>query len=351
MTQRQKNQQDTEIARLREVIRLKHYSYATEDNYVQWLRRYCGFLLAYGHREQPSERKFEAFLTHLANNEGVSASTQNQAFNALLFYYKHVRRENLGDVKALRAKRPARMRTAPTRTQVKEILRRVEDVHGYPTRLICFLLYSCGLRVCEPLDLRIKDVDFENSRLFIRDAKGGKDRVVSLSCKLTAALAHQIKIARGFWEYDKAQGIPVSMPGLLGKRHKNAGFYWQWYYVFPSAKPCVCRRSGQTVRHRVHEANVQRAVREASAQVELQGVVTPHNLRHSYATHLLDAGVKMTAVAAAMGHESIETTAGYDHSEPLSVPSPLDLVERPTTLTFRRPERIVLTENLPVLPA
>jgi integron integrase len=329
MTQNQKEQRDTEIERLRSVIRMKHYSYATEDNYVQWLKRYIGFLLSFGHRELPAERKFEAFLSHLANNERVSASTQNQAFNAIRFYYENVRHEKLGDIKALRAKRPAHMRTAPTRSQVREILRRVQDVHGYPTRLISFLLYGCGLRVSEPLNLRIKDVDVENSRLFIRDAKGGKDRVVSLSCKLTNALIHQMKIARTFWEYDKANGIPVAMPGLLGKRHKNAGFYWQWYWVFPSRKPCVCRRSGATVRFRCHEANVQKAVRAAASQVELEGVVTPHNLRHSYATHLLDAGAKMTAVASAMGHQSIETTAGYDHSEPLSVPSPLDLVDRP----------------------
>lgn len=346
MTQKQQDQQDTEIKRLREVIRLKHYSYATEDNYVHWLRRFCGFLVGLKIKDQTSEQKFEAFLSHLANAERVSASTQNQAFCAILFYYQNVRHEKLAGIKALRAKRPAHMRTAPTRTQIREILRLVEDVHGYPTRLICFLLYGGGLRVSEPLNLRIKDVDLENSRLFIRDAKGGKDRVVNLSCKLTQALCHQITIARTFWEYDKAHGVPVAMPGLLGKRHKNAGFYWQWAYVFPSQKHCVCRRSGQTVRFRCHEANVQKAVRMAAAQLELEGVVTPHNFRHSYATHLLDAGAKMTSVAAAMGHESIETTARYDHSDPLSVPSPLDL---PRLHTPNRMVQVVYPNNLPLL--
>lgn len=333
MTQKQQEQRDAEINRLREIIRRMHYSLSTEDTYVHWLRRYIGFLCGHRRIDQTAEEKFEAFLTHLAR-DGVSASTQNQAFNAIRFYYEQVRRQKLGDIKALRAKRGVHIRTAPTRGQVKEILRLVEDVHGYPTRLICFMLYGCGMRVTEPLNLRIKDIDLENSRIYIRQAKGGKDRVVNMPCKLANAIIHQMTIARSFWECDKANGTPVALPGLLGKKYKHAGLYWQWYWLFPSRKTCVCRRSGATVRWRCHENNVQKAVRNAARQLELDGVVTPHNLRHSYATHLLDAGAKMTAVAEAMGHESIETTAGYDHSEPLSVPSPLEIREQPRVLVY-----------------
>nr|HRJ73364.1 phage integrase N-terminal SAM-like domain-containing protein [Terrimicrobiaceae bacterium] len=156
---------NAEIARLREVIRRMHYSLSTEDTYAHWLRRFIGFLIGHRRREQSSEEKFEAFLTHLAR-AGVAASTQNQAFNAIRYYYEIVRGQKLGDISALRAKRGVHIRTAPTRSQVKEILRMVEDVHGYPTRLISFMLYGCGLRMTEPLNLRIKDVDLENSRLF-----------------------------------------------------------------------------------------------------------------------------------------------------------------------------------------
>jgi integron integrase len=334
---------DQALQKLVSIMRRCHYSYSTEQNYSSWVRRYIGFLKTDKHG-QTSEEKFQRFLSHLAR-EGVAASTQNQAFNAIIFFYKHVVEKPLGEVKALRAQGGHHERTAPTRSQMKAILSTVQDVHGYPIRLICFLLYGCGLRVSEPLNLRIKDVVIEEMKLIIRQAKHHKDRVVALPPALVPAIQKQMQIARTFYEYDREKGIPVTLPGLLAKKYKRAPFSWQWYWLFPSAKPCVFARDGQTYRYRVHEANVQKAVRTAARNLEIEGVVTPHNFRHAYATHLLDSGVKIKAVAQAMGHESIETTAGYDHSEPLSVPSPLELGRR------QPPAPIILTSAVPLLAA
>jgi site-specific recombinase XerD len=188
------------------------------------------------------------------------------------------------------------------------------------------ILYGCGLRVSEPLNLRIKDIDLENSRLVIREAKRNKDRVVALECSLVSEIQEQLRIARRFYELDHERNIPVPLPGLLAKKYRSAPLAWQWYWLFPSKTTCLHPRTGETVRWRMHEANVQMCVREAARIAGLDGAITPHNLRHAYATHLMDRGVNMKSLAEAMGHESIETTAGYCHASALSVPSPLALL-------------------------
>jgi len=175
----------------------------------------------------------------------------------------------------------------------------------------------------EPLNLRIKDIDIDNSRLTIREAKRNKDRVVSLPCSLLPEIQEQIKRARKFYELDAVDKIPVPLPGLLAKKYPSAPYAWQWYWLFPSAKTCAHPRTGETVRWRVHEANVQKCVRESARKAGLDGAVTPHNLRHSYASHLIERGVNIKSLAEAMGHSSILTTSGYCHTDALSVPSPL----------------------------
>jgi len=211
-------------------------------------------------------------------------------------------------------------RCKATNSQNAKMLR---DSVGYPTRLIVRLLYACGLRVSEPLNLRIKDIDIDNSRLTIREAKRNKDRVVSLPCSLLPEIQEQIKRARKFYELDAVDKIPVPLPGLLAKKYPSAPYAWQWYWLFPSAKTCAHPRTGETVRWRVHEANVQKCVRESARKAGLDGAVTPHNLRHSYASHLIERGVNIKSLAEAMGHSSILTTSGYCHTDALSVPSPL----------------------------
>lgn len=310
------------VQRLIGVARRQHKALETERSYAGWLRRYCRFVL----ERSPaggSVQRVEAFLTQLAR-QNVSASTQNQAFNALVFFYKDVIEEPLGNVDALRATRPEQLRHAPSVSDTAALLRTVRDVGGYPTRLIVRLLYGCGLRVSEPLNLHVKDVAFEDSRLFIMGAKGRKDRVVALPCSVVEELREQLAYARTIWQRDQVLRVPVEMPHQLAAKYPEYPFAWPWAWVFPSHQPCRHPRTGAIVRYRMHEANVQRAVREARRELGI--AVTPHELRHAYATHSLNRGVNIKALSEAMGHAQIETTAGYCHAEALSVPSPLEVV-------------------------
>lgn len=310
------------LARTREIIRRKHFSISTEECYCGWLTRFAAAA-----REMPaklsSEQRLERFLTQLARN-GVAASTQNQAFNAILFFYKQVLRRNLDNIAGLRASRPATVRYSPTTSQVRLILDSAQDTHGYPTRLILKLLYGCGLRVSEPLNLRIKDIDLENSRLVIRAGKGRKDRVVALPCSVISELELQLRAARILWERDQVAHLPVTLPNQLERKYPASAFAWQWYWLFPSSKPCLHPRTGDRVRWRCHEANVQRCVKLAARPHGLQGLVTPHCLRHAYATHSLEQGANVRAVQDALGHASLETTMTYVHGDGLAVRSPLE---------------------------
>ena len=271
-----------------------------------------------------SERKLESFLTMLARRRNVSASTQNQAFNAILFFYKDVIGQPLKNVDALRATRPDQIRYAPTLDEMRRLLPLVRDIGGYPVNLIVRMLYGCGLRVNEPLNLRVKDVDLANSRLLLRGAKGGKDRMVALPCSLAEEVRLQLDYARAIWQRDVAARIPVTLPHQLARKYPAHQFAWSWAWVFPSHHPCRHPRTGATVRWHVLDCNIQRAVREASQKLGL--TITPHCLRHSYATHCLDRGTNLKALAEAMGHAQIETTARYCHADALSVRSPLELV-------------------------
>lgn len=309
------------VERLIEVVRRQHKSLATERCYGQWLRQYCGFI----HRIDPlltSESKVEAFLTWISKTRDVSASTQNQAFAALMFFHKDVLRQPLKDVDALRATRPDRIRYAPTAAEVRQLIPAVRDIGGYPVNLVVRLLYGCGLRVSEPLSLRVKDVDLAGCRLFILGAKGGKDRVVRLPCSVAVELEQQMDYARAIWKRDQLAKIPVTLPHQLAKKYPAYQFAWGWQWVFPSHHPCRHPRTGQIVRWHMLACNVQRAVKEAGQKLGL--TITPHSLRHSFASECLNRGTNIKALSAAMGHASIETTAGYCHAEALSVISPLD---------------------------
>lgn len=311
----------TAIARLVEVCRRQHKSLSTERTYSLWLKQYCEFVL----RLDPhltSERKLEAFLTMLAKERDVSASTQSQAFNAICFFYKDCLGAPLKDVNALRATRPDRVRYAPTVEEVKRLLPLIRNVGHYPINLITRMLYGMGLRVSEPLNLRIKDVDLANSKAFIIGGKGRKDRVVRLPCSITVELQHQMDYARAIWKRDAVAKIPITLPNQLAKKYPQYQFAWSWAWLFPSHYPCKHPRTGQVVRWRVLECNVQRAVREASQKLGF--TITPHCLRHSYATHCIERGVNVKALQAAMGHVDSNTTLGYVHAEALSVGSPLD---------------------------
>lgn len=310
------------MAMVRARVRLKHYALTTEDAYCAWVGRYYDFCRSL-HGSMSHEDKAGAFLTDLALVGQVSARTQNQAFSALLFLYKDVLNKPLGDIDALRAKRPGHERTAPSREQIKIFRSAVVDSDHTPARLLVDLLYGCGLRVSEPLELRVKDVLLDKRQLLIRAAKGGKDRRVPIPSSCLDPLRAQVAKARKVWDQDRvnAPNVGVPLPFQLGKKYPSAAFTWQWFWVFPAPGHCTDPRSGVRVRYHLLHDSLQRAVHEASLKAGLEGLISPHVLRHAYATHSREA---IEALRQLMGHTSIETTAGYRHPAIEAATNPLD---------------------------
>ena len=322
------------IDRLRNVLRRQHKALSTEDSYVYWLRHYV-IALNTMPSSLHSEQKVENFLTHLARNRNLSASSQNQAFNAILYFYNEVLRQPLQNIDALRVRRPARLRHAPTVAETQALLQTVRDRAGYHTNLVVRLLYGCGLRVCEPLNLRIKDVKLQELTLFILGAKGGKDRVVAIPPSVVPELRQQIKRAQTIWLEDNQNRIPVDLPFQLALKYPEYQYSWPWAWLFPSHNTCFHPRTHVENRYRMHESNVQKAVKEARRKLGIS--VLPHELRHGYATHSMNNGVSPRAIQLAMGHNSLETTMGYLHAESLSVQSPLESILGGKTLPFPVP--------------
>lgn len=307
-------------------VRLKGYSLRTEECYAGWIGRYYDFVLRVP-REWSPERKVEAFLTELVTRHDVAATTQNQAFNALLFLYAEVKRQPLKDVNALRAKRPEYIREAPTMDEVRRLFAELTDTPLVPARLLARLLYGCGLRVQEPLELRVKDVRLHESLLHLRHAKGGKDRMVPIPCALVPELKAQIERARKVWQWDRAQpaNIGVSLPHQLARKYPSAPVDWGWFWLFPSGNYCEHpRQPGLTVRWRLHEASLQRAVGEARRRAGITTPITPHVLRHGYATHSTE---DVRTIQRVMGHANLETTMGYIHRDVQKARSPLEILE------------------------
>jgi len=256
--------------------------------------------------ELSSEAKIERFLTELSVKHDVSASTQNQAFNALLFFYKDVLGVELKGIDALRATRPSHIRTAPSRDDTFRLLAAVKDVGGYRTNLATRLMYGCGLRVSEAVSIRVKDLKLDQSRLFVMGAKGGKDRVVNLPCSLATDFADQVEAARRVWSVDVRNRLPIQLPHQLAKKYPELEWSFGWAWLFPLRNPCADPRTGRMVRWHMLASAVQRAVKEARRRTGI--MIVPHQLRHAYATHSLDRGVNMKALQEAMGHSQLETT-------------------------------------------
>jgi site-specific recombinase XerD len=311
---------------LSDICRRMHLSYATEKSYAAWVRSYISQLGGMP-GEWTSERRAGEFLTRLAKS-GVAAATQSQALNALNFLYRHVLGTPLQNVDALRVKRPATVRTSLSVAEVKALLGAVEDIGGYPTRLVVRLLYGCGLRVSEPLALRIKDVEVAAGRLVIRGAKGNKDRVVSLPDCLRGEMEVQLRAARAVAKADAEAKLAVALPGRMREKCPRAAYDTAWAWVFPMEKPVNHPRTGERVRWRMHEVNVQRAVRRAAEKAGLSTRVTPHVLRHSYATHAHAGGAAARDLQEALGHTKLETTMRYLTPAPAGVRSPLDALVR-----------------------
>jgi integron integrase len=291
-----------------------HYSLSTEQVYVYWVRffiRWSGNGSAMRHPRDMGAREVEAFLTHLATDRKVSASTHNQALSAILFLYREVLAIELPWLNGIN--RPTQKRRIPSVLTKDEVARLLAQMQG-ETALIAQLLYGTGLRLMEGMRLRIKDVDFDRQVIIVRDAKGGKDRVVMLPRSLVTALRMQLLAARAQWEADRvAQRGGVETPHALEKKYPKVGYSWAWFWIFPSPTFSIDPRSGVERRHHLYEDRVQRALKRA---VPLAGIAKPvsvHTLRHSFATHLLQAGTDIRTVQELLGHSDVSTTMIYTH--------------------------------------
>jgi len=298
------------LDQVRGKIRLKHYSLRTEQAYSDWIRRFIRFHGTRHPREMGSA-EVEAFLTHLAVEGKVAASTQNQAKSALLFLYKEVLESELPWLDNVeQAKAPKRLPVVLTRAEVQALLTRLDGTHW----LLASLLYGAGLRLMECLRLRVKDIDFARKEILVRDGKGFKDRVTMLPVALIEPLRVHLERVRDLHQQDIANGFgAVYLPYALERKYPNAAQEWIWQYVFPSAKRSVDLRSGETRRHHVQDQALQRAIKQAVRDADLSKPATPHTLRHSFATHLLEGGYDIRTVQELLGHSDVSSTMIYTH--------------------------------------
>lgn len=313
------------IAKCRGVMARQDKAWATEDQYCGYIRKFLWFTFSQS-ASSTSEQKLEAWLTKMALEKDVAVSTQNVAFNAVRWFYQDVMGVHLKNVDAMRATRPVRVRHAPTVEETFRLMQDVRDVGNYPTNFITRILYQRGLRLCEPLDLRIKDVQFETRKLFIMGGKFRKDRVVNLPESLVPEFQRQIVVARTVFERDVRNHLPLQIPNQLNRKYPEYKFHWQWAWVFPAHRACRHRRTGELVRFGMHESYVQQAIRESRRRLGI--LCLPHELRHAHGTHLLDRGVNIKSLSEEMGHKNIQTTAGYCHAEACSVPDPIEVIRR-----------------------
>lgn len=312
------------LDRVRDVIRRKHFSFRTEQIYTDWIRR---FILFHGkrHPSEMAETEVTQFLTHLAREGKVAASTQNQALSALLFLYKEVLKQEIGWLDQVeRAKRPARLPVVLTKDEVHRLF---QHLHG-PHRLMAGLLYGSGLRLMECIRLRVKDVDFGYANIVVRDGKGAKDRITMLPINLAQALERHLQRVKVQHEEDLEAGLgKVYLPTALERKYPNADREWGWQYVFPSSRISLDPRSQTKRRHHVEEGALQSAVKNAARASGISKPATCHSLRHSFATHLLENGYDIRTVQELLGHKDVSTTMIYTHvlNKPgLGVKSPLD---------------------------
>ncbi len=297
------------LDRVRGALRARHYSFRTEDAYVAWIRRY----LAFHRMRHPLEMgtaEITAFLTALAVRLHVSASTQKQAFSAVLFLYRDVLDRDLtGLDDVVRAKPPIRLPLVLSRQEIATLLNRLR---GVPL-LMASLLYGSGLRLLECARLRVKDLDFDRRELLVRDGKGRKDRVTLLPGGLVLPLCRHLERVKRLHERDTSRGVGVELPYALARKYPAAASEWAWRWVFPAARTYAERSTGEVRRHHLHESALQREVRRAVVEAGLSKPATCHTLRHSFATHLLESGYDIRTIQELLGHSDINTTMVYTH--------------------------------------
>ena len=313
------------LDRVKTAIRMRHMSVRTEEAYVGWIRR---FILFHGkrHPDEMAEPEVSSFLSALATERRVAASTQNQALAAVLFLYHDVLERDLDWLRDLvHAKRPERIPVVLDRAEVARVLAQMDGVE----KLCAGLLYGSGLRLLEGLRLRVKDVDFGGQQVIVREGKGNKDRVTLLPASLQGPLRAHLDAVRAQHQRDVASGDAgcVELPYSLRVKYPSAPREWPWQWVFPATRQYIDRSTGEHRRHHLHETVIQRAVRRAAISAGIPKRVSPHTLRHSFATHLLEAGSDIRTIQQLLGHKDVATTMIYTHvlrRGPLGVQSPLD---------------------------
>lgn len=297
------------LDRMRAALRARHYSERTEQAYCLWVKRFVRFH-GMRHPAELGEAEINAFLTHLALECHVSASTQNQALSALLFLYRHVLARELRELDVVRARRPVRLPVVLTREEVRAVLARMRGRE----RLMASLLYGSGLRLMECVRLRVLDLDFERGEIAVRSGKGDKDRVTMLPAALRQPLVDHLREVKRIHEADVAAGWGrVLLPDALERKYPNAAAEWRWQWVFPQADRWRDPATGRQGRHHVDPSILQRAVRRAATEAGITKRVSCHTFRHSFATHLLESGYDIRTIQELLGHKDVKTTMVYTH--------------------------------------
>ena len=299
------------LEQVREVLRYNHYAYRTESAYCQWILRYIHFYGGKTHPKELNAKHVEKFLSHLTKKGNVSAATQRQALNALVFLYRSVLDQSLdGKIAPLRSRKKTKLPTVLTQEEIQKVIREMDGLHV----LMAKLLYGAGLRLMECIRLRIMDVDFGQNRIYVRAGKGGKDRTTLLPENIRTELQLQSEKAQVLHQQDLEDGFgAVYMPSALARKYPNAARETRWQYFFPAKKRSIDPRSGREMRHHVMESGLQKAVKIASDRAAIQKRVSCHTLRHSFATHMLESGVHIRTLQELLGHADVKTTVIYTH--------------------------------------
>ena len=312
---------------VRETLRFYHYAYNTEKSYVEWILKFIRFS-GKKHPKDMGKFEIERFLSHLAVNRDVAASTQNQAFNAIMFLYKKVL--NIPMDLDIRAKRSSKRKNLPTVLSKEEARALISCMKG-TAKILAGLMYGSGLRSLEVIRLRIHDIDFENNQIYVRNPKGGKDRTTIFPEALHKPIRKQIEVAKRLHDKDLEDGYgEVYLPSALKRKYTKANISFGWQYLFPSKVRSNDPRSGKVMRHHIYKTVLQKAVSVAKNKANIIKRASPHTLRHSFATHLLENGENIRVLQTLLGHKDVKTTEIYTHvmqKKHDHIKSPLDMMD------------------------